>query len=157
MMSNRLVLQPEIKCAPMMLSLNNIHRIPLLIFSLMTHCPRRHCAMRMVTMKPSCLRAAERAAGGPVSAAPMKGGAWRDDAAGDIRSRTAEATRLPQHHQAAHIRAASCPSVDVVLKTSAKGEERGGRRGMEKWKMSKRRKKNYPCFHFILNLVQSCI
>lgn len=80
--------------------------------------------MKMVTMKPSCLPAAERTGGVPVLAAATNGGAWREDAAGDIRSKITEATPLPRHHPAPLILmgAASCPSVAKALRTSVKGE-----------------------------------
>lgn len=90
-------------------------------------------------MKRSCRRVPARTAEGPVSAAPMRGVAWRGDAAADIHSRTAEATRQPQHHPAAltHTQTASCPLVANALKTSVKGEAEG--RVTEKWKTIKRR------------------
>lgn len=113
------------------------------------------CAMKTETMKPSCLPAAARTADGPVLVVPTRGVAWRGDAAGDIRSRIAEATLLPQHHPAALtlMQAASCPSVANVLKTSVKGEATGGDR--EKWESEREEKKLYPCFHFSSNLVWS--
>lgn len=74
-------------------------------------------------MKPSCLPVPARIADGPVSAALTRGVAWREDAAGDIRSRIAEATLLLQHHPAAHTltQVVSWPMVVNALKTSAKG------------------------------------
>lgn len=108
-------------------------------------------------MKASCLPAAARTADEPVLVVPMRGVAWRGDAAGDIRSRIAEATLLPQHHPATLtlMQAASCPSVANVLKTSVKGEAGGGRREMEveSGRYSREEKKLYPCFHFSSNLV----
>lgn len=93
-------------------------------------------------MKHSCLPTAARTADGPVSVAPTRGVAWRGDAAGDTRSRIAEATRLPQHHPAALIltQAASCPSVANVLKTSVKGEAGGGQSEMENWKIQEKKR-----------------
>lgn len=102
-------------------------------------------------MKPSCLPVAERTADGPVSVALTKGGAWREDAAGDIPSRIAEAMLLLQHHPATLILATSCPS---VAKTSVKGEtgEWGSERN-NKVKDQKKKTKLYPYFYFSLNLV----
>lgn len=84
--------------------------------------------MRTVMKKPSCLLASERTDDGLVSGAPTRDVAWKEDAAGDIRCRIAEVTPLPQHHPAALIlmQAASCPLAANVLKTSVKGEARGG-------------------------------
>lgn len=82
--------------------------------------------MRMVMKKSSFLPAAERIAGGLASVAPMKDGAWREDAAGDTHSNTTEATLLPQRLPAAHILlpAASSTRMVKVLKTSVRGEAR---------------------------------
>lgn len=101
-------------------------------------------------MKPSCLPASARSAGGPVSVAPTRGVAWREDAAGGTRSRIAEATLLPQHHPAALTltQAASCPSVANVSKTSVKGEAGVGQREMEKWKIIKRREETLSLLPF---------
>lgn len=85
--------------------------------------------MRMAMMKPNCLPVAERTADGPALVAPTKGGAWREDAAGDIPSKITEAMLLLHHHPATLTQATSCPSVASVLKTSVKGE--GGHR--EEW------------------------
>lgn len=101
-------------------------------------------------MIPSCLPASARTADGPVLVAPTRGEAWREDAAGDIHSKIAEATLLLQHHPAALIltQAASCPLVANVLKTSVKGEVEGGQREMQKWKIFKRRKEALSLLSF---------
>lgn len=106
--------------------------------------------MRTETRKPSCLPAPARTVGGPVSAAPMRGAASREDAAGDILCRIVGATFLPQHHPAALtlMQAASRPSVANALKTSVKGEARGRWRKTEKWTMFKRRKETLSLLPF---------
>lgn len=95
-------------------------------------------ATRTEMMKRSYRQAPARNAEGPVSAAPTRGVAWREDAAVDIRSRTAEAMLLPQHHPAALTltQTASCPSVANALKTSVKGKAEGR---VTEWKTIKRR------------------
>lgn len=139
-------------CVPRFVFMNNIQFIYSVSLCLWS---RWVSAMRTETTKRSYLPTAARTADGPVSAAPTRSVAWRDDAAGDIRSRTAEATLLPQHHPAARTltQAASCPSVANVSKTSVKGEAGwGGQRKMEKWKIFKRRKETLSLLPFYLEL-----
>lgn len=91
--------------------------------------------MRTVTMTPSCPRVGERTAGGPVSAALMRGEAWREDAAGDIRFRIAEAMLLPQHHPAPVTLVQVASSALVAnMKISVKGKVCKRSKGEEKWK-----------------------
>lgn len=71
-------------------------------------------------IKPSCPLMAARTADEPASAALTRGEAWREDAAGDIRSRITEVTPPPQHHPAAN--AVWLASVVNALMTSAKGD-----------------------------------
>lgn len=103
-------------------------------------------------MRPNRLPVVAKTAGGPALAALMRGGAWREDAAGDTPSRIAEATHLPPHPPAppTPMATASCPLAGNALKTSVKGEHGRGP-GMGEWKVFKRRGNSIPAFIFYLN------